>query len=181
MNRKGSQRIFINRSVDTGDIDDGLSAETIRETIRDEYLRDSTVTIVLVGSKTKRRKHIDWEIYSSMFDGKVNTRSGILAITLPTSGGSNHFTAAHGKKEKEVVHPSCTNWTSIDSRVKYEERYPSMPDRIVDQLVADDAKVSVTPWSKLNREKLSFLITKTHENRESCEYDLSRSLRRQNG
>ncbi len=68
-------RIFIDRSVDTGDISDDLSDEEIREKIRDEYLRDSTVTIVLVGKKTKRRKHVDWEIYSSMFDGKVNKKS----------------------------------------------------------------------------------------------------------
>lgn len=59
--------VFIDRSVDTEDIDDSLPDERIREIIRDEYLRDSTVTIVLGGEDTKRRKHVDWEIYSSMF------------------------------------------------------------------------------------------------------------------
>ena len=58
--------IFVDRSVDTGDISDDLSDERIRELIRDSYLRDSTVTIVLVGTETQRRKHVDWEIYSSM-------------------------------------------------------------------------------------------------------------------
>lgn len=42
-------KIFIDSSVDTGKIDDSLSDERIRHFIRDEYLRDSTVTIVLVG------------------------------------------------------------------------------------------------------------------------------------
>ncbi len=51
--------IFIDASVDTGDIDDGLSDHAIRQKIRDEYLRDSSVTIVLVGSETKNRKHVD--------------------------------------------------------------------------------------------------------------------------
>ena len=37
--------IFIDKSVDTGDIDDSLSDQSIRGKIRDEYLRDSTVTI----------------------------------------------------------------------------------------------------------------------------------------
>ena len=64
--------LFVDMSVDTGDISDYLSDESIREKIRDEYLRDSTVTIVLVGTETKRRKHVDWEIYSSMYDGTVN-------------------------------------------------------------------------------------------------------------
>ena len=48
--------IFVDRSVDTGDISDDLSDETIRQLIRDEYLRDSTITIVLVGTETKHRK-----------------------------------------------------------------------------------------------------------------------------
>jgi len=75
--------IFLDRSVDTGDISETLSAESIRRIIRDEYLRDSTVTIVLVGAETKRRKHIDWEIHSSMYDGEKNKRSGIIVINLP--------------------------------------------------------------------------------------------------
>ncbi len=41
-------------SVDTGDIDDDLPDETIRKIIRDDYLRDSTVTILLVGVETKK-------------------------------------------------------------------------------------------------------------------------------
>ena len=82
----GSQyKIFLNYSVDTGDISDYLSDEAIREKIRDEYLRDSTVTIVLVGLETKGRKHVDWEIYSSMIDGKVNKKSGILVANLPST------------------------------------------------------------------------------------------------
>ena len=47
--------IFEDYSVDTGDISDDLTTEQIRETIRDEYLRDSTVTILLVGTETKNR------------------------------------------------------------------------------------------------------------------------------
>ena len=55
-----NNNIFVDRSVDTGDIPDNLSDEQIREKIRDEYLRDSTVTILLVGEETKYRKHVDW-------------------------------------------------------------------------------------------------------------------------
>ena len=44
-----SAEVFIDKSVDTDDISDELSDEEIRVRIRDEYLRDSTVTIVLVG------------------------------------------------------------------------------------------------------------------------------------
>ena len=80
----GRPSLFIDTSVDTGGISDSLSDESIREKIRDEYLRDSTVTIVLVGTETKRRKHIDWEIYSSMYDGAVNKKSGVLVLNDDT-------------------------------------------------------------------------------------------------
>ena len=81
-------RVFIDRSVDTGDISDDLDDQTIREKIRDEYLRDSSVTILLVGTETKNRKHIDWEVYSSMIDGRVNKKSGILVVNLPSTGST---------------------------------------------------------------------------------------------
>lgn len=34
--------------------------------IRTKHLTDSTVTIVLIGSETYKRKWVDWEIYSSL-------------------------------------------------------------------------------------------------------------------
>lgn len=172
--------IFLDRSVDTGDIDDSLPDETIRELIRDEYLRDSTVTIVLVGTETKTRKHVDWEIYSSMYDGRANKKSGILVITLPTTG-CTHYTAPHAR-EKETVYPETTNWISIDTRTEYERRYPYLPARIIDNLLKKDAKVSVTNWDKIiNRpDLLAFLVEATHNDRTACEYDLSRPMRRAN-
>ena len=55
--------IMVSESVEIGDIDDTkLSTERIRQIIRDEYLRDSTVTVVLVGEHTWQRKFVDWEI-----------------------------------------------------------------------------------------------------------------------
>ena len=72
--------IFIDASVDTGDIGEDLTDQQIRQIIRDEYLRDSTVTILLAGTETKFRKHVDWELYSSMYDGKVNKKSGFWLL-----------------------------------------------------------------------------------------------------
>ena len=76
--------IFDDVSVDTHNIADDLPTQTIRQIIRDDYLRDSTVTIVLVGTETRRRKHVDWEIKSSMIDGSVNkNREFWLSIYHP--------------------------------------------------------------------------------------------------
>ena len=171
--------IFIDSSVDTGDISDDLDDQAIREKIRDEYLRESTVTILLVGTETKNRKHVDWELFSSMFDGKVNKKSGLIVINLPDTG-CTYFTTAHGDGEKRKLYPSTASWTTIDSRAEYERRYPYLPARIIDNLLSKKAKISVTNWSVIQNDwlALEFLIECAHNAKENAEYDLSRPMRR---
>jgi len=76
--------IMVSKSVQIGDINPYLKTETIRQKIRDEYLRDSTVTVVLIGTETWKRKHVDWEIASSIRQTMYNSRSGLLGIFLPS-------------------------------------------------------------------------------------------------
>lgn len=76
--------VMVSKSVQIGDINTYLPTETIRQKIRDEYLRDSTVTVVLIGSETWKRKHVDWEIGSSIRKTQFNPRSGLIGILLPT-------------------------------------------------------------------------------------------------
>lgn len=170
--------IFVDRSVDTGDISNELGAQRIREKIRDGYLRDSTVTIVLVGTETNRRKHVDWEIYSSMHDGVVNKKSGILAINLPETK-SRLVTASHGNEEKKL-YPDISSWIPINDRAEYEHRYPYMPARIIDNLLASKAMISVVPWNRINYQSLKFLIDVAFRDRSNCEYDLRRQMRDRN-
>jgi len=178
-NKNNNYDIFIDASVDTGDIDDRLSDNAIRQKIRDEYLRDSTVTILLVGTETKNRKHIDWEIYSSMYDGQVNRKSGVLVIQLPITGCTT-YTAAHGDEEKSALYPDNDSWMSITSRTDYESRYPYLSQRIIDNLLKVDAKVSVANWSTITAspDKLKLMIDLTYRDRADCNYDLSRPMRR---
>jgi hypothetical protein len=173
-------QLFEDISVNTREVDDNLPTERIRCIIRDDYLRDSTVTLVLVGTGTKGRKFVDWEIYSSMFDGSVNKKSGVLVIQLPTTGGT-YITAAHSD-EKTSVFSDITGWTSVDDRTEYERRYPYLPDRIIDNLLEPKAKVSVTTWDRItsNLNNLSMMIEAAHNDRASCDYDLSRPMRTNN-
>lgn len=88
--------IMVSKSVQIGDISPNLKVDTIRQKIRDEYLRDSTVTVVLIGAETWKRKHVDWEIGASIRKTKCNSRSGLLGILLPTyprppSNSNNYF------------------------------------------------------------------------------------------
>ena len=79
--------ILETKAVNDGDIDPNLDTDTIRQKIRDEFIRQATVTIVLIGSKTWKRKHVDWEISSSIRKTKLNSRTGLLGIILPTYPG----------------------------------------------------------------------------------------------
>lgn len=76
--------VFISHSVQIGEISPWLTTDSIRAKIRDEYLRESTVTVVLIGTQTWQRRHVDWEISSSIRDTKLSSRSGLLGILLPT-------------------------------------------------------------------------------------------------
>lgn len=172
--------LFIDVSVATNNVNDNLPTESIRRIIRDDYLGDSSVTIVLVGTETRGRRHVDWEIYSSMYDGAVNKQSGVLVVQLPSTNPT-YWTAGH-EVEKATVYPDCTSWSAISDRAEYERRYPYLPARIIDNLLAPKAKVSVTKWDRIagNLTNLVTMIEAAYDDRALCEYDLSRPMRSNN-
>ncbi|MBS1911575.1 MAG: TIR domain-containing protein [Bacteroidetes bacterium] len=135
---------IVSGSVQDGDIDPSLPAETIRQKIRDEYLRDTSVTVVLIGAQTWQRKHVDWEIGSSIRDTKLNPRSGLLGILLPTYYES-HTSVECGKYNPRTVPPrlydnircefaSIYNWSengaTVQSRIHeaYNRKSTKQPD-----------------------------------------------------
>ena len=90
---------MVDKSVHERDIDDrNIKTATIRQKIRDDFIADATVTIVLVGPETYTRKHVDWEIGSSLRKTKKNPRCGLLGILLP-----NH--PDHRKRRRDSLIP----------------------------------------------------------------------------
>lgn len=76
--------LIVNKSVEDGDINSEVSDEYIKQLIQKGFLNDTTVLIVLIGNKTKCRKHVDWEI-SGALNLKVGGQySGLLGLLLPT-------------------------------------------------------------------------------------------------
>jgi len=69
--------IFIDRSVP--EAYDSEDAEYVRWQIRRNDIKGSSCTIVLCGAETHLRKHVDWEIKSTL-----DFMHGLLAIILPT-------------------------------------------------------------------------------------------------
>jgi hypothetical protein len=64
-------------------------ADYIMRKIREDYLTDSTVTIVLIGDETYKRKYVDWEIASTLRNDPNNKRSGLIGIFLPNKNSKN--------------------------------------------------------------------------------------------
>lgn len=86
------ESVFIPRAVGVSEESpwiDSVNDEYIFDTIRDDYLADSTVTIALIGRCSKARKFIDWEIYSSLRQDRVNRLNGLMAIQLPSVSGQS--------------------------------------------------------------------------------------------
>lgn len=92
--------IMVSKSVQIGDIPTNLTTEAVRQKVRDEYLRDSTVTVVLIGAETWQRKHVDWEIASSIRHTEFNPRSGLLGILLPS-----YQRPSPGKYQPDTIPP----------------------------------------------------------------------------
>ena len=118
---------IVDKSVEEGDIDDdNLNTETIRQYIRDGFIRDATVTLVLIGPCTWQRKHVDWEIGSSLRATRLNSRCGLLGILLP-----NHPNAGAARYSLNLVPPRVAdnvggndpyaltyNWSSNENEIR---------------------------------------------------------------
>lgn len=83
--------VIIPRSIGVQDDEfiDSDDDDYVMNRIRQKYLGDTTVTIVLLGQCTWARKYIDWEIYSSLRSSSTSTRNGLMSVRLP--GGGQKF------------------------------------------------------------------------------------------
>ena len=168
-------------SVGVGDIEESNDHQGIRRRIRDNYLRDSEVTILLCGIHTRFRKHVDWEIKSSMINGSVNSQSGILVIDLPTSRSNTWITQYPA--EKDIVYPEYSGtWGPIGGSGELKEQFPDLPRRILENLVKPEVSISIVPWNRVYgyADRLQYLLEQTAKSGRTNRYDLGRPMRMKN-
>ena len=78
----------LDRVIDSND------ADYIMQTIRENYLKDSTVTICLIGTHSSENEGVDEEgqlidyyiireLQASLYNGRNNTRNGVLGVVTP--------------------------------------------------------------------------------------------------
>lgn len=104
----GFDGVFIPKVLGANDNDDFInSSDTnyVMQRIRDQYLDDSTVTIVLLGSCTHSRRYVDWEIKSSLQQGEF-LPNGLIGIVLP-SGNNKAILPGRLKDNWNKEHQDC--------------------------------------------------------------------------
>jgi hypothetical protein len=130
------KHLFINKSVEPGEIDTDVSTEYIKRLIQEKYIEDTSVLVVLVGPKTYCRKHVDWEI-SAALNKKVGGYSGLLGLCLPT-----HPDYRRDSYSPDIVPPRLVDnlktgyaklydWTEDESTIKkwIEEAFQARIDK----------------------------------------------------
>ena len=122
--QKITSDLIVSKSVQNNDIDSDISDEYIKQLLQQDYICDITILIVLVGPKTKCRKHVDWEI-SGALDHKVGDRyAGLIGLLLPNHPdyGKATYNSANLPKRlaanAESGYAIIYDWT--DDRVKIQ-------------------------------------------------------------
>jgi hypothetical protein len=87
------QNVFIPRIVGAcgNEAINSQNAEYVIGKIRREQIADSTVTLLMLGSCTHSRRHVDWEIKASLRQGEDSKPNGLIGILLPSQGGQAHL------------------------------------------------------------------------------------------
>ncbi|MCD6399132.1 MAG: TIR domain-containing protein, partial [Candidatus Aenigmarchaeota archaeon] len=70
---------------------DSDNTDYVMSRIRELYLKDSTVTIVLMGKCSWARRYVDWELQASLRSGESVTPNGVLGIKLPSHTRNSQF------------------------------------------------------------------------------------------
>ncbi|WP_288681090.1 TIR domain-containing protein [uncultured Brachyspira sp.] len=119
--------IMVSKSVNPDEVDNNLNTERIRQIIRDDYLKDSTVTVVLIGAETWKRKYVDWEIAASIRDTKNNPRSGLLGIFLPTY----HLSSEKNFNPHTIPPRLYYNWKNENQRFAQLYKWSLEPSEVI--------------------------------------------------
>ncbi len=67
---------------------DSTNTDYVMQRVRDEFIGDSTVTMLLLGRCTHSRRYVDWEIKATLQQGESYLPNGLLAVNLPSIGNA---------------------------------------------------------------------------------------------
>ena len=116
---------IVDRSVNIADIvGDSPPAEDTLRRIRENYISDAAVTVVLIGPRTWQRKYVDWEIGATLRDTQTNPRCGVLGILLPT-----HPNYGETKFDRRLIPPRLADNLEQNDPFAFIQSWPGQRNR----------------------------------------------------
>lgn len=129
------------------DIIDSDDTNYVMRRIRELYLGDSTVTLVMMGNCTWARRYVDWELQASLRSGETVTPNGLLGIKLPSypkRGGSFPNRLSLNLKQSNDQEDCYARW----------REYPARSDTLATAIdAAFNRRFTHTKWIDNPRER----------------------------
>ena len=130
----------------------------IMSVIRNDYLKDSTVTIALIGEYSaennifENQQYIKRELQASLYNGKNNSKSGILAVILPEMY-DKVYTGSYVDENGKKINYVQINDDTVIKEISYNYYIPK--NNGVSYWTAEERYVVSVKWSdfKNNPEK----------------------------
>jgi hypothetical protein len=143
---KEFEDVLIPKVLGANDNDEFINStntDYVMQRIREKYLEDSTVTIVLIGSCTHSRRYVDWEIKSSLQQGR-DLPNGLLGIAIP-----------RGKTRAHLPERFKCNWKKDGEGYAKFKPYPSSEQQLWEWI--EDAYQARTARANLIDNSLSMM------------------------
>lgn len=117
-----------------GDIIDSTNSDYIKQQIRFKYMQHTSVTIVLIGRETWKRRFVDWEIAASLRNTVNSSASGLVGINLPSADN------ASGKLMPDRLGDNVDGSNGYARWWKYPNSAESLANMIEEAYSARDSK-----------------------------------------
>ncbi|WP_040288174.1 TIR domain-containing protein [Alicyclobacillus hesperidum] len=167
---KFSGEDFIDKSVHDGDIDPDNTEETIMRTIREDFLSDSTVTLVIVGENTAKRPFVNSELQASLWGDNPN---GLLAVVRDSVYDKIY-------KSGSCTSPDCNCGTTL--RIPTDKYRQYLPELVYKNrqgpsphFTDDEVYCSLIKYSSFIKNPEKY-IDEAFNKRESGNFDIHKKL-----
>ncbi|MBW7997174.1 MAG: hypothetical protein FVQ81_11520 [Candidatus Glassbacteria bacterium] len=134
------------------DIIDSTDTDYVMRRIRELYLSDSTVTLVMLGKCTWARRYVDWELQASLRHGEKTTPNGLLGIKLPSYPSND---GSYPKRLNDNLLSEADKAAGRDCFARVMG-YPQTEDGLFDAIdAAYQRRTSAAKWIRNSVERFS--------------------------
>lgn len=132
--------VFFDQSLDSRIRSD--DTEYVNRRIREDYIVGSSITIVLCGTETWKRKYVDWEIYSTL-----HHEHALLGIALPMNFKRDGLIVVPGRLYDNIT-SGYARW------IMWQDDAAGLKQEIEIAISQSQNKLLIKPSLRNDREKM---------------------------